>query len=162
MIWLKDTSRLQAQRFFWNYYSFYRMTKMFATESCLKLNYILFLGSIWMGTWTARLAYWWCRFENAKYGDCYSEGGSLNAGDIDLLLEFDRGEADLQPENQALLKYIRKHNFILSAQLGAGSLGIQYPYLRPPEVIETFHAWFHVSRSCCLRAPPILLTTGSF
>ncbi|BFZ18245.1 hypothetical protein BsWGS_21284 [Bradybaena similaris] len=71
-------------------------------------------------------------FEHAMIGDCLGVKGRPNANKVDLNRnfpdQFGGKEGSLQPETQALIKWIEENPFVLSANLHGGSLVASYPF----------------------------------
>ena len=76
-------------------------------------------------------------FEAAKVGDCFGTQGRSNANGKDLNRNFPDQfnnwatydiEHDAEPETKAIINWIRKNRFVLSANLHGGSLVASYPF----------------------------------
>ncbi|XP_060559803.1 carboxypeptidase M-like isoform X1 [Ruditapes philippinarum] len=66
-------------------------------------------------------------------GQCTGAVGRQNANNVDLNRNFpdswhDRSQGDIQPETQAIMDWLPKYNFVLSANLHGGALVANYPY----------------------------------
>lgn len=72
--------------------------------------------------------------EEAVYGECSSEKGKFNANGKDLAQDFpvedDDDDRPTQPESKAIMRWIKKTPFVLSATLHSGSLVVSYPFSR--------------------------------
>lgn len=72
-------------------------------------------------------------YERSREGDCNSDDGRFNARGIDLNRNFPdqyKGQPreKIQPETDAMMKWIVNNPFVLSANLHGGSLVANYPY----------------------------------
>eukprot|EP00795_Rhopilema_esculentum_P015189 gene15189-6385_t len=84
-------------------------------------------------------------FEHANEGDCNGVKGRSNANGLDLNRNFpdqftnwhDFKLKEAQPETQALMKWIYKYPFVLSANLHGGSVVASYPFDDGPSHITS-------------------------
>lgn len=71
-------------------------------------------------------------FEHAMIEDCLGVKGRPNANHVDLNRnfpdQFGGNKGSLQPETQAMIKWIEENPFVLSANLHGGSLVASYPF----------------------------------
>lgn len=73
--------------------------------------------------------------ERVEEGSCTSDKGKNNANGVDLATDFPVDYTDkrrpTQPETKAIISWIKKTPFVLSATLHSGSLVVGYPYSHP-------------------------------
>ncbi len=71
-------------------------------------------------------------YEQAKEGDCKRDKGRKNFKDYDLNRNFPdffkENSLKLQPETSAVIEWMKREQFILSAGLHGGALVAAYPY----------------------------------
>ncbi|ELT87633.1 hypothetical protein CAPTEDRAFT_132113 [Capitella teleta] len=85
-------------------------------------------------------------FENARVGDCSGVTGRSNANGVDLNRNFpDQFEDDVgekrEPETQAMMDWIKRGHFVLSANLHGGSVVANYGYDDSPKhIITGYHS----------------------
>ena len=84
-------------------------------------------------------------FEHAEEGDCEGVKGRSNANGLDLNRNFPDQFTNwhsyrlhsAQPETQALMRWIYKYPFVLSANLHGGSVVASYPFDDGPSHVES-------------------------
>lgn len=71
-------------------------------------------------------------FEKATLGDCSSREGRSNANGIDLNRNFpdlfEPNTSPIQPETRAIMSWLERNQFVLSANGHSGGLVVNYPY----------------------------------
>ena len=79
-------------------------------------------------------------WEAAREGDCYGYVGRYNANGVDLNRNFPdpyaRRRNSIQPETRALMGWIQREPFVLSANLHGGSLVVNYPFDNIPSELK--------------------------
>ncbi len=71
-------------------------------------------------------------FENSVIGECMTTNGRQNANGVDLNRNFpdlfECNEVTHEPETQAILRWLKEIDFVLSANLHGGSVVANYPF----------------------------------
>lgn len=74
-------------------------------------------------------------FDLSEKFKCEGREGRLNANDVDLNRDFPdyfnpdyRKREDVQPETAAVIRWLEEDQFVLSANLHAGAMVVNYPY----------------------------------
>lgn len=84
-------------------------------------------------------------FEVSTEGECTGSNGRYNARGHDLNRNFPdvfkhKADKEIQPETQAIIEWMEKVPFVLSANLHGGALVASYPYDNSPNAL-TFNAF---------------------
>ncbi|KXJ11300.1 Carboxypeptidase D [Exaiptasia diaphana] len=79
-------------------------------------------------------------WDSATEGDCTSVIGRFNANGVDLNRNFpdvyDKRRNSIQPEVRAVMNWIKREPFVLSANLHGGTLVANYPYDNIPSELK--------------------------
>ncbi|RWS15754.1 Csa-PI kinase-like protein [Dinothrombium tinctorium] len=81
-------------------------------------------------------------FEIATEGECFGGTGRYNARNYDLNRNFPdhftANNQEIQPETQAIMEWVKKTPFVLSANLHGGALVASYPYDNLPSSMLSY------------------------